>query len=405
MKPPPQTKSALPKNIRALGWVSLFTDVSSEMIFPLMPIFITTVLGAGPLALGLIEGISDTISSLLKLFSGIWSDRLKDRRIFVWIGYGLSSLLRSLVWLAPTWPVVLGLRVGDRVGKGLRTSPRDALIAASVVEQQRGHAFGFHRMMDHMGAVTGSIVCAILLALAPDDYRFIFMLAGIPALLSCALLLRVHNVPIVPEEKKSLFTGLPSLPPRFSAFLALVFLFNLGNATDAFLILRLQQNGVSIAMIPLLWGGFNLVRALSNSWLGKLSDTVSRTVMILLGWFLYAAVYGLFSLDLSLMKLVLLFFSYGIFAGLTEGPERALIAAWGHQKKYGELYGWYHFIQSLSLLPASLLFGFLWSEGGFKLAFAVSAGMSAMATLGLAVWIFYPVKSRDGITHEHVFLP
>ena len=376
-----------------MGWISFFTDVSSEMIFPLLPTFLTTVLMAGPAALGWIEGLSETSSSIFKLIAGKWSDRLGKRRFFVWWGYGLSSLMRSLIGLSPNWLVVLGLRFGDRVGKGLRTAPRDSLIALSVPENQRGHAFGYHRMMDHSGAVVGSLIGAGLLFLLPGQFRLIFLLAAVPALIACLLLKHVDEVS--PSEQISDTTkNLPKepLPIKIKLFLVALFVFNLGNATDAFLLLRLQTDGLPATAIPLLWAAFHIIKAGSNSLLGHLSDKVDRRFFVFGGWLLYAIVYLLFSRDLSQAQMIFIFLVYGVFFGLTEGPEKALVSTWTNRNQLGNIFGSYHFIMGISLLPASLIFGYLWQWGGFSLAFTVAGGITLLATIMLGVLFLRQIR-------------
>ncbi len=397
----------LPKNVKTLGWISFFTDVSSEMIFPLLPVYVAVVLGGGPMALGLIEGISETTASLLKLVSGFWSDRVKDKRRFVWFGYGFSSLLRSLMGLTHHWLPVLGIRFGDRVGKGMRSAPRDAMIAASVAPEQRGHAFGFHRMMDHSGAVIGSLLAAGLLWIFPQQYRLVFACAIVPSFFTLIFLTRIRAVPSESISAKTFsLRDRAFIPKHLKCFLLLVFLFNLGNATDAFILLRLQQAGIAIPLLPLLWAGFHVIKAISNQYLGKLSDKMNRIGLVLLGWLLYAVIYGLFARPWGITPLIILFMVYGIFYGLTEAPEKALLVDLSKQERFGSLFGVYHFLLGLSLLPASLLFGFFWKFGGPSLAFQVASVLTFAATVGLFTWYVYygqkrnPVR-RDPTTNDH----
>ncbi len=385
----------LPAAVKRLGWVSFFTDVSSEMIFPLLPTFLTTVLGASPFALGLIEGVSDSVSSLLKLVSGYFSDRIKKRRLFVLIGYGLSSCLRPLIGISHHWLTVFGIRFGDRIGKGIRSAPRDALIAAVVDQHNRGRAFGFHRMMDHAGAVVGSLIGAGFIFFAPGHYRQIFLLASIPAFCAISILYKLKEVEspasLRPEQgvKKEVSPpyGLPrGVPQRVKVFLTLLFLFTLGNATDAFLLLRLQSGGIAIAYLPLLWAGFHVIKAYGNQWFGTFSDGREKGVFIFFGWLTYSLAYLLFALSLSKIQLALLFLGYGIFYGLTESPEKALLAEWAPSESYGAIYGFYHTILGVALLPAGLLFGFLWKTGGYPYAFRL---ISIIGFLSALLWGAY----------------
>lgn len=386
-------KKKLHPAVVRLGWVSFFTDVSSEMIFPLLPAFLTGVLGASAFALGLIEGVSETTSSLFKLISGRWSDRLGRRRIFVLTGYGISSLMRSLIALAPHWLVILGLRFGDRVGKGLRTAPRDALIADAVPDHTHGRAYGFHRMMDHTGAVVGSLIGAALFWLWPGEFRRVFGLAAIPALMACVILFSSRAL----AEIRQIFKNGQSPSVKLSGrrmskparrFLFLVFIFNLGCASDAFFLLRLQDGGVPLVLLPVVWAAFHVVKALSTEHLGRLSDRMGYGRFIAAGWCLYGLIYALFSLSWSMPQLLALFLIYGFFYGLTEGPERALLAEMSQHENRGAIFGAYHFLTGLSLLPASVIFGALWQGGGPELAFRVVALITWVATLGLVFWLW-----------------
>lgn len=380
----------LPANVTWLGWVSFFTDFSSEMIFSLLPAFLTLSLGAGAQVLGIIEGISETTASFVKILSGKISDRFPKKRPFVLVGYSLSSIMRSMIGLAPNWLTVLGLRFGDRVGKGIRTAPRDSLIALSVDPKMRGQAYGFHRMMDHTGAVVGALMSALLIFIFPGRYRLIFLLSAIPALLACLTIFRVREEELKPEvpflSKEKSATG-NSLPTNIKIFLAILFVFNLGCATDAFLLLRLQNNGVALALIPLMWAAFHIVKAVSNSYLGKLSDRFNHKVFVVLGWLLYSISYMIFSKELSTPVLMIFFLIYGMFYGFVEAPEKALVAAWSKKESYGNAFGAYHFIVGISLLPANLLFGFIWKTGNASMAFGFSALITLISTIALTVWM------------------
>ncbi|MGI9076299.1 MAG: MFS transporter, partial [Gemmatimonadaceae bacterium] len=307
--------------------MSFFTDVSSEMIYPLLPLFLSTVIGASASLVGAIEGAAESTAALLKLGSGWWSDRVRKRKPLVVAGYVLASVARPLVAIAQTAGQVLAIRLTDRVGKGIRTSPRDALIADSAHPDIRGRAFGFHRAADHAGAVVGPLIAFALLKWSGASIRLVFALAAIPALL--AVLVVVFAVRDVPRE-----TPAPGSSPdlsqpmgrRFWAYLAVVLVFTLGNSTDAFLLLRAADLGVPVALAPILWAMLHVVKSASSTPGGALSDRLGRKPLIVGGWLLYAAVYFAFARASASWHAWALFATYGIYFGLTEGVEKALVA-------------------------------------------------------------------------------
>src|SRR3972149_5913935 len=310
----------LPRNIIALGLVSLFTDLSSEMIYPLLPVFLTVTLGAGPGVLGIIEGIAEAAASLLKLFSGAWSDRLGKKKPLVVGGYLLSSVARPHMGLAAGWGHVLAVRFSDRIGKGIRSSPRDALIAASVSAHDRGRAFGLQRAMDHLGAVLGPAVAFLLLAEAGLSYRSVFFLAAIPGAAAVAALLFLVKDPGTPPAIRAggLFRA-AGLSPSFRKYLLIVSLFTLGNASDSFLILRAVDAGVPGPYVPLLWGAFHIVKSSLSTHAGILSDRWSRKHGIVAGWIVYAACYAAWGVVTGPAWMVGLFLVSGLYSAATEG--------------------------------------------------------------------------------------
>jgi MFS family permease len=386
----PQRIFGLDRNVFLLGVVSLLTDVSSEMIYPLIPVFLTTVLGAGMEFVGLVEGVAESTASLLKIFSGWISDRLGMRKRLVLGGYGLSTLSRPLMAAATSGWHVLVVRFADRVGKGVRTSPRDALIAASSGSGEWGRSFGFHRGMDHAGAILGPLFAFGMLGYFGWGYRTIFWWAFLPGLLSVAVLLWG-----VSEQVPTASTGssLPapmrlSLAPfdrRFRLFLLLVGLFTLGNSSDAFLILRAEQGGIPVAHLPLLWVALHITKMTSSLPAGILSDRIGRRGLILSGWFLYALVYLGFAYATSILQIWGLFLAYGIYFGLTEGVEKAMIADLVSESHRGTAYGLYHGAIGLTALPASLFMGFLWETIGLHAAFGFGAAMAVLAAVGFSL--------------------
>jgi len=379
----------LGRNVLVLAAVSFLTDASSEIIYPLLPIFLTTVLGTSAAAVGAIEGAAETTSALLKLASGWWSDRASRRKPLVVAGYALASLARPLVAVAQSAAQVLAIRLTDRVGKGIRGSPRDALIAESVDPAIRGRAFGFHRAADHAGAVVGPLIAFALLRWEQLPLRTVFLFAALPGVLSViVLVLGVRETPrharAASATKKA---GVPSLDVSlgraFWTFLACVLLFTLGNSTDAFLILRANQLGVSVALVPILWAALHVVKSAGSVPGGALSDRFGRKPLILAGWAVYAAVYIGFGRATETWHAWALFLAYGTFFGLTEGTQAALIADLVGQARRGTAYGWYYLAVGIGALPASVLFGLIWDRVSPRAAFDVGAGLAFAAALVL----------------------
>jgi len=388
----------LPRNVLAISLVSLLNDASSEIIYPLLPIFLSSTLGASAKAIGLIEGAAESISSLLKLFTGYFSDRIGKRKLLVVAGYGLANIVRPWLAFATNWYEVLIIRLTDRAGKGIRSAPRDAMIADAVDEQQRGLAFGFHRAMDHLGAVIGPLIGYLLVFLfvinrnAPDAGEFskIFLLASIPGL--AAVLVAMLFMRESPTRSRQVRTSKPpSLSLRgfdgnFKRFLVIVALFTLSNSSDSFLILRARDAGVSVVAIPLLWAALHGSKVISSLIGGDLSDRLGRRRLIVSGWILYAAVYAGFAFVDNQISVWILFLIYGIYFGLAEGAEKALVADLVRPEQRGTAYGLYNLAFGITVLPASLLMGTIWDWRGPATAFLVSAalgGSAALLLLGL----------------------
>jgi MFS family permease len=381
----PETKG-LDRNVYALAAVSFFTDVSSEMIYPLLPVFLTTVLGAGAGFIGAIEGAAESVAALLKLASGWWSDRVRKRKTFVVAGYTLASVVRPLVAIAQNATQVLFIRVSDRVGKGLRNSPRDALIADSVHPSMRGRAFGLRSAADNAGALLGPLIAFGLLRWFGFSLRTVFWLSAIPG----ALAIVVSVVAVREVVRKGAATGkgpalATGMSARFWVFLAIVFVFTLGNSTDAFLLLRAKDLGVPVALAPILWALLNAVKSVFNIPGGALSDRIGRRPLLIAGWVVYAAVYFAFARATQAWHAWALFAVYGIFFGLTEGTELALIADVVPGDRRGVAYGWYYLAVGVGALPASLVFGALWDRFGSPTAFSVGAGLALIAALALGL--------------------
>lgn len=379
-------------NVMILGLVSFFTDVSSEMIYPLLPLFLTGVLGAGPAFLGLIEGVAESTSSLLKLFSGIVSDRVRRRKNLVLLGYSISALMRPLIGFAGSALTVLLIRTGDRVGKGIRTSPRDALIADSVDASVRGKAYGFHRSMDHAGALVGPLIATLLLSYFVTDLRTVFWLAAVPGLIAVLLIIwkvsETERTTLVKAPVR--LSLLPAGPLR--RYLLILFLFTLGNSSDAFLLLKAGTLGVPIYRIPLLWTFFHLFKMLSTMPFGALSDRIGRRGVIVAGWCVYSLSYIGYGFAASEWQIWLLFAFYGLFFGLTEGVEKAYLADMADPALRGAAFGWYNFAIGAGAFPASLLFGMIWQRFGGVAPFVFGAGLAAVSAMLLLLLVPAAVK-------------
>ena len=388
----PHSRPRLGRNVIALGAVSFLTDVSSEMIYPLLPVFLTATLGADAAFVGAIEGAAETTAALLKLASGWWSDRVRRRKPLVVIGYAIASIARPLVAIAQTASQVLAIRVSDRVGKGIRNAPRDALIAESVDPSIRGRAFGFHRAMDNAGGILGPLIAFAVLTWHFAELRTVFWLAAIPALLSLIVLVMfVRDVPRSATPSAPGARGAKGLDltrpmgARFWKVLGVIFLFTLGNSTDAFLLLRANQLGVAVALAPILWAALHVVKTASNIPGGALSDRIGRRPTLIAGWLMYALVYFGFARATEAWQAWALFGVYGLFFGLTEGSERALIADMVSLESRGTAFGWYNLAIGLGALPASLLFGFVWDRAGAPAAFLMGASLALAAAAGMTL--------------------
>ena len=373
------------------------------MIYPLLPIFLAGVLGANASFIGAIEGAAESTASLLKLLSGWWSDKVATRKPFVVVGYLIASIVRPFTAATHNATQVLGIRVTDRIGKGLRTSPRDALLADSAPPESRGLAYGFHAAADNTGAVLGPLVAFLLLKLhgvgaldtsrhlsAHDEHaiRNVFWLSAIPAAIAMLILIFVvRDVKRSDTKSKSSETPGESgkLSRRFWAYLVVVLLFTLGNSTDAFLLLRANQLGVPVALAPILWAVLNFVKAATGTYGGQLSDRVGRKPLIVGGWLLYAAVYFAFGWAGAPWQAWALFAVYGVFYGMTEGTEKALVADIVPRIRRGAAFGWYNLAIGLGALPASLIFGWIWDRSGAPSAFVFGASLALVAAILMAI--------------------
>lgn len=392
-----KTLFGLPRTVWLLGLVSLFNDSASELLYPLVPLYLSSVLMAGPKALGIIEGIAEATSSLLKLFSGVLTDRSRSAKPWVVGGYALAALSRPLMGLAASWPAVLALRFADRVGKGLRSSPRDALLARAVPEQQRGLAFGLHRAMDNAGAVIGPLLAAWLLA-RDVALRDIFVWAALPGAVAVALALAVREPQPAPHNRPPFDWRLTGFAPAYKRYLLTLAVFTLGNSSNMFLLLRARELGLPAAQVPLLWALVSVIAMLLSTPLSALSDRLGRWRLIVGGWTVYGAFYLLLGLIGGAQWLLWpLFAFYGVFLAATEGAEKALVADLAPRALLGTAYGWFNLTTGLMLLPASFLFGLLWQQLGPLFAFGFSAACALGAVLLLQFWV------RDKTAHPTTY--
>lgn len=375
----------LPRNVKLLGWASLFNDVASEMIFPLLPQFLISVLRGNCFELGIIEGTADSVSSLVKLWSGGRSDRGGSRKPFVVFGYALAAIARPLcgvLWLP--WQL-FGVRIADRIGKGIRTSPRDAMIADSTEPAIRGRAFGFHRAMDHLGAAIGPMLAAAFLFFWPGALQQLFLWTLVPGVLVVALLIfglrePAKNEAQTPQQEKPQFVWtLRPFDHRFRLYLLSLVIFTLGNSSDAFLLVRAGELGVDTWLLPILWCVFHVAKSEGNLLGGRLVDRTGPRPMILAGWLYYAAVYLAFALATEAWEVWVLFIAYALFYAVTEPAEKTLVANLVGPENRGLAYGWFNCAIGIATLPASLVFGALYQTYGPLVAFGSGAGLALLA--------------------------
>lgn len=385
-----RVKTALPRTVIMLGLVSLLTDLSSEMIYPLLPLYLSTVLGASAASLGLIEGVAESTASFVKVYAGSRSDRSGRRKPLVVAGYSLSNLIRPLIGLATAWPMVLGLRFVDRIGKGLRGAPRDALIADVTPADRRGQAYGLRQAMDHTGAVLGPLVAALLLSSAGLSMRTVFLLSIVPGVLVLlTVTLGVHEpapgprraapAPDAAPPAITLLGAWGGFTPGFRRYLGITALFTLGNSTDAFLLIQLHRQGLPPAWVAALWAAFHGVKVVSTMGLSGLSDRVGRRPLLLAGWLIYALVYLSFAAVTDLGLLVAVFLVYGVYFGCAEPTQQAWVADLVPAPLRGSAFGFFHGAVGLTALPASVLFGALLDRLGAGAAFGTGAALALLA--------------------------
>ena len=382
----PVEREPLKRQVILFGFVSLLNDSASEMIFPLLPVFLTSTLGTTALVVGIIEGSADAVASILKLVAGAWSDRLARRKPLVTSGYALAAGSRALIAVARIWPVVLLARLIDRTGKGIRSAPRDAMIADVTPPEDRGRAFGFQRALDHTGAIIGPLLAMLLISGFHFQLRTVFALAVIPGAIGVLLLI----IALREEPRKSHAGQAPrlsgqKLPANFWRSITAIALFSLANSSDAYLILQAHAAGVTTAMLPLLWSAHHVIKALFSTYAGAISDRSRRTTLLIAGWTIYAIIYFIFPFSDSTTFFFALFVIYAIPFTLTEGAERAWIAEQVAGESRGRAFGFYYLAQGLCVLAGTALFGVLYDNVSHAAAFNTGAALALAAAASVAL--------------------
>ncbi|MDD4406190.1 MAG: MFS transporter [Parabacteroides sp.] len=382
------------RNVFYTGVTSFFTDTSTKMIYSVMPLFLLSI-GASKTTIALIEGIAESTASLLKAFSGYWSDKIGKNKPFMIIGYGITALITPL-YAFVSYPIqVLVFRFLERTGKGLRTAPRDSLISASVKNNDAGKNFGFHKMMDNSGAIIGPLIAFGILYFFPKDYTKIFWLATIPAILGVITIIGFIKEASVVEKSKITKTSYKRLPKKFYLFLAIITIFSLGNSSDALLLIKTSETGVKASFIPLMYMIFNVVSVFFAVYIGKLSDRIGREKLIIAGFFIYALVYFLFGRFNHLTLFIVLFILYGLYSALTDGSQKAFISDIVSKELKGTGYGIYHAVLGITLLPASFIAGKLYDKIDSSVPFYFGGTMALIAAI-LMLWFSkkYSVRAK-----------
>ena len=407
--PRPGLLAGLTRNVFVLGLVALFTDISSEMIVPVRIIFLVGVLNT-PLALaGLIEGVAESTASLLKIISGRLADRVDERKPLILAGYSLSNFVKPLLALAGSWPQALGLIFVDRVGKGVRGSPRDALLADSAPAEYRGKAFGFHRGMDTLGAAIGPLLAFVILAFSQQDLRQVFAWTAVPGVLSVLVLIFFLKEKRAAKPAKAAAPAAPAAPqpraartweqmralgPRFWMFTAIASIFALGNSSDAFIFLRTEGLERTLQAVPLVYFGYNLVYAFLATPLGVLSDRWGRLPVLITGYLVFGVVYAGWAVANQSWHVIVLFLVYGIYAAATEGVSKALVTDLIPKGQRGTALGWYNGVTGFAALPANVLGGWLWSNFGSAATFGFGAWAGFTAAALMIVWVPWLLGKR-----------
>jgi len=375
----------LEKNVFYTGLTSFFTDTSTKMVYSVMPLFLLSI-GASKTTISLIEGIAESTASLLKVLSGFWSDKIGKNKPFMIIGYGITAVVTPFYAAVITPFQVLYLRFFERIGKGLRTAPRDSLISGSIRNNDAGRNFGFHKAMDNSGAILGPLLAFLLLYLFPLNYGYIFLLATIPAMIGVITIIVLIKEAHADQSPEKSTLSLKHLPRRYWFFLSVIFVFSLGNSTDALLLVKTSETGIKSSYIPLIYMIFNLVAVLFAIPIGKLSDKIGREKLIILGFLTYAVVYFFFGKYKNINVFLFLFILYGFYSALTDSSQKAMISDLVSKDLKGTGYGLYHAVLGITLLPASLIAGILYDKVNSDAPFYFGAGMALLATILMIIF-------------------
>jgi MFS family permease len=395
-----ETIAGFNRNIFFAGLVSLFMDISNEMVYPLVPLFLTGALGASRTTVGVIEGIAEATASVLKIFSGWLSDKLGKRKLIMVIGYGTSAVSRPVLAGASTWADVLIARFIDRTGKGLRTAPRDAIIADSTSTEKLGLSFGFHRSMDTVGAIIGPAVALAILYFLADGLRIVFLVSAVPAIAAVLLIIffikektHIRKPAELPKLSLSSFNG------PFKRFIIVITIFSLGNFSDAFLILRAESLGVAKTHITVIYLALNIIYAITSTPAGALSDRIGIKKMLAVGFIFYSLIFAAFGLASSSWHMWALFPVYGLYKGMSDGRQKAYVAKLAPATAKATAFGIYHTAAGLTLLPASVIAGFLWDRFGPMETFLFA---SALSIIAIVVFTAALKKNNKALRHERM---
>jgi len=372
------------RNIFFTGLTSFFTDTSTKMIYSVMPMFLLSI-GASKTTISLIEGIAESTASLIKAFSGYWSDKIGKNKPFMIIGYGITALITPLYAFVSAPIHVLFLRFFERTGKGVRTAPRDSLICGSIKKGEAGKSFGFHKAMDNSGAIIGPLIAAVLLYFFPLNYSNIFLLATIPAILG-VLSIVIFIKEAKTEKKESSKFSFTQIPKKFYFFLIIIFVFTLGNSADALLLVKTTETGIKEAYVPFVYMLFNTVSVFLAVPIGKISDKIGREKLIILGFFIYAIVYYFFGRFNSISVFIFLFILYGFYSAMTDSSQKAMISDIVSKEVKGTAYGIYHAVLGITLLPASLIAGVLYDKVNANAPFYFGSAMAILATILMIIY-------------------
>lgn len=393
----------LNRNIFFAGLTSFLTDTSTKMVYSIMPLFLLSI-GSSKTTISLIEGIAESTASLLKVISGTWSDKIKRNKPFMIIGYVVTAIITPLYFLVAHPIQVLYLRFLERIGKGLRAAPRDSLISASINKNEAGKSFGFHKAMDNSGAILGPFSAFLFLYFFPLNYKSVFIIATIPAILGVfSIILFIKDIPKkeAPDTRK---ISLKNLPKKYYSFLFIIFIFTLGNSTDALLIVKTTETGINKSYVPFIYMIFNVVSVILAIPIGRLSDKIGREKLIILGFLVYSIVYFCFGKFNNIIVFIILFLFYGLYSALTDGNQKAMISDLINKDLKGTAYGIYHAVLGITLLPASAIAGVLYDKAGSRVPFYFGSTMSLLAFILLIVFVLYNRYSgkKNNIKIDHL---